>query len=240
LFGLVCCLSLAAADVAQLLELQEQNRIFELRAAIEQPGWNASETIFYRAVVAVRFGREPAGIQLLQKFLATQPDPEMERKADEELASALARTGRYGEAARAWADALRLTPPDASGRADDENTRVLYEAMRGFPLQTIEFGNELPMQAMRNAVGSWDVPVIVNGRQGEWIFDTGANQSVITESEAAGMKLSVRETTAYVSGRRKSTMRCGWPWRPIYISGRRICATLSSSSLPIGRSRLVP
>ena len=55
-------------------------------------------------------------------------------------------------------------------------------------------------RASRNPLGSWDVPLEVNGRQGEWIFDTGANLSTLTESEAARMGLKPQEADAYVNG----------------------------------------
>ncbi len=40
----------------------------------------------------------------------------------------------------------------------------------------------------------------VNGVNGQWIFDTGANISTLTETEAKRIGLSVRETSAYVNG----------------------------------------
>jgi len=110
LFALACCLSLSAGDVNQLRHLQEKNLIFQLREALRQPGWNDSETLFYRAVVEGRFGQETAAIEDLRKFLAVRPNHDLERRAFEELASALTRIGHYGEAASAWAEALRLTP----------------------------------------------------------------------------------------------------------------------------------
>ena len=51
LLALVCCLSLSAGDVAALRRLYEKNLIFQLRDALQQPGWNDSETFFYRATV---------------------------------------------------------------------------------------------------------------------------------------------------------------------------------------------
>jgi predicted aspartyl protease len=200
LLVLMWCVSSAASDLTQLRQLADINRMFELRQALQQPGWNDTETFFYRAVIAARFGHEIAAIDDVRKFLAAHPDPEMERKAYEELASSLARIGRYGEAARAWAEALRRTPHKDDLRADDENTRALYEALRDVPPQTIHFGDDTPIQARHNRLGSWDVPVEVNGHEGEWIFDTGANLSTLSESEAKRLGLSIRETATYVRG----------------------------------------
>ena len=200
LFALACCLSLSAGDVNQLRHLQEKNLIFQLREALQQPGWNDSETRFYRAVVEGRFGQETAAIEDFRKFLASRPKHDLERRAFEELASALTRMGHYGEAASAWAEALRLTPPGDHDRADTENTRALYESLGDVPPQTIQFDPEVQIEAKRSALGSWDVPVEVNGRRGEWIFDTGANQSTLSESEAARMGLSIRDASVYVKG----------------------------------------
>ena len=199
-FALVCSLSLSAADVTELRRLYEKNLIFQLREALRQPGWNDSETLFYRAVVEGRFGQETAAIEDLRKFLTTRPNHDLERGAYEELASALARIGHYGEAASAWAAALRLTPLGDPDRADTENTRALYESLSNVPPQTIQFDQEVHIEAKRSALGSWDVPVEVNGRQGEWILDTGANQSTLSESEAARMGLSIRDASVYVKG----------------------------------------
>jgi hypothetical protein len=197
----VWCVTLAAGNLAQLRQLEDTDRIFELRRAIEQPGWDATQTLFYRAVIAARFGHETAAIDDFRKFLAGRDaDREMERKANEELASALVRIGRYREAARAWTEALDLTPDSDDDRAENENTRALYEALGDVAPQTVAFGDDAPMQAARNRLGSWDVPVEVNGRRGQWIFDTGANWSTLTESEAVKMGLSIRNTQTYVRG----------------------------------------
>jgi hypothetical protein len=58
LLALVCGLSLTAADVTQLRQLQEKNRIFQPREALQQPGWNDSATLFCRALVEGGFGHE--------------------------------------------------------------------------------------------------------------------------------------------------------------------------------------
>jgi predicted aspartyl protease len=200
LFALACCLSLSAGDLTELRRLHETNLIFQLREALRHPGWNDSETLFYRAVVEGRFGQETTAIEDLHKFLKARPDHDLERRAYEELASSLTRIGRYGEAARAWTEALRLTPLGDQDRADTENTRALYESLGNVPPQTIQFDEEVQIEAKHSGLGSWNVPVEVNGRPGEWIFDTGANQSTLSESEAVRMGLSIRDATVYVKG----------------------------------------
>ncbi len=200
LLGLICCLSLTTVDVPQLRQLQEKGQFFELREALEEADWNNPENLFYRALVESRFGQEPAAVVDLQKFLAASSDQGLQRKAYEELASALVRLGRYGDAALALSEVLRLAPPNDIDRADTENSRALYESLADIAPQTAEFGEETATQAEFSPLGSWDVPVEVNGQKGKWIFDTGANWSTVSESEAAKMGLTPRETKTYVKG----------------------------------------
>jgi predicted aspartyl protease len=198
--ALLLCSSLVAGDLAQLQQLANDKRFFELRRDLQQPGWTASETLFYRALVASRFGHETEGIELLQKVVATNPNPAMARKTHEEMASAFARLGRYKEAAQAWGEALLLTPGNDLEREGNENTRVLMTALSDVAPESAELRGDVAIKATRNRLGSWDAPVQVNGVNGQWIFDTGADISTLTETEAKRMGLSVRETTAYVNG----------------------------------------
>jgi Aspartyl protease len=198
--GLICLLLLAATDVTQLRQLQEKSQFFQLREALQQPGWNESETLLYRGLVESRFGQEPAAVPDLQKFLASSADPALQRKAYEELASAFLRLGRYGEAARALSAALRLTPKEDVDRAGTQNSQALYQSLADVPPQTVELGPEIPLQADVDPLGVWDVPVEVNVHQAKWIFDTGANWSTVTESEAAAMGLVPRPISSYVKG----------------------------------------
>ncbi len=202
--ALVCWLSLAAADLSQLQQLTEKRRFFELRRESK-----TDQAPFYRAEIASRFGHEMEGIKLFEEVLADRPSPEIARMAHEEMGAALERLGRYKEASEQWAEALRLTPASDPDRSDNENGRVLLESLSDVPPQTADFGEDRPIQATRNGLGSWNVPVTVNGVQGDWIFDTGANTSTITESEARRMGLAVRRTKAYVGGStdRKNAMQ---------------------------------
>jgi len=185
--GVVCCLTLIGADLGRIRELEGAQRIFDLRRALvasEDP-----ETLLYRAVVTARFGQEAAAIPQLRRFLGTRPDRDMERKAHEELASALVRVSRYRDSASEYAEVLRLMPANDPGRADLEEKRAICDALRDAPPQTIEFSSAATVKA--RLLGSWVVPLNVNGRNSEWIFDTGANFSVVTESEAARVGLTI-------------------------------------------------
>jgi hypothetical protein len=183
--------------------------MFQLREALQQPGWKDSETLFYRAITESRFGHETAGIDDLRKFLTAPGNADMQREANQELASALLRIGRYDDSARALAEALRVMPGEDPDSADTENSRALYESLQDVAPQTIQFEQPVSIKAKHNGLGSWNVPVEVNGRTGEWIFDTGANLSTLSESEAARLGLFTRDTATYVKGstQKKSSLR---------------------------------
>ena len=59
---LLICFTLAAADLEPLRQLTQDKRFFELRRELHFAA-GASETLFYRGVVACRFGRENDGLQ---------------------------------------------------------------------------------------------------------------------------------------------------------------------------------
>ncbi len=200
LVALLWCSSLAAADMIQLQALTDNNRLFELRRDVQQPGSNGADTLLYRGIAASRFGHERDGVELLRTLLATKPDPKMLRRACEEMADAYQRLGLYKEAAETWTEALRLTPAGDPEREGNENTQSLMASLSEAPPETIEFGTDVPTKATRNKIGSWNAPVQVNSFTGQWIFDTGAGLSTLSESEAKRMGLAVRESKAWVGG----------------------------------------
>jgi predicted aspartyl protease len=116
------------------------------------------------------------------------------------MAAAFARLGRYKDAAQAWVEALLLTPANDPEREGNDNSRELMAELSEVAPETADFGGDVPIKANRNRLGSWNVPVRVNGVDGQWIFDTGANISTLTETEAKRMGLRVRDTKAYVNG----------------------------------------
>ena len=200
LVALLWCSSLAAADLTQLQQLTDHNRLFELRRELQQAGSDSADTLFYRGIAASRFGHERDGVELLRAFLATKPDLKMLRRAHEEMADAYQRLGLYKEAAEAWTEALQLTPAGDPEREGNENTQALMVSLSEAPPEAIEFGTDVPTKATRNKIGSWNVPVQVNSFTGQWIFDSGAGLSTLSESEAKRMGLAVRESKAWVGG----------------------------------------
>jgi hypothetical protein len=194
------CGYLTAADFTQLRQLEEKHRVFELRDLLDAPGGNIPETLFYRALTNSRFGREREAVSQFRAFLATNPGPELERSARGELSQALTRLGEIDGAAGELAAALRLTPQSAPRRADGENSLAFLQSLKGVAAQTIEFGAPAPIHPRRNELGLWVVPAGVNAQPAEWILDTGASISTVSESEARRLGLTIRELHGYGIG----------------------------------------
>ena len=221
LIGLLLFTALAAGEVGRLHELADTRQLFLLREALQQPGWNKAETRSTGEWSRAASGRNGRGSTISLDSSRAIRHPIGNVEAYEELAAALARQGRYGEAARNMTEAFRLTPP--SERTDNANKQDLYAALADIPPQSVAFGEDVPVRATFNELGSWNVPVDVNGRRGQWIFDTGANWSTLSAGEAERLGLETRESDAYVGG----------------STGKRNALRLAvASDLRIGRAHL--
>lgn len=193
-------LSFACAAQA-LVQGSDRNLFVRRQVVLASPARSLGDQ-FESAVVDVRFGKEVSGIAKLRALLVqSKISQKLRRRAQSELASALEREGDFRGAAIAWEDALKLVSPRDPERRSLENNRALDKSLGAFGAQAIEVPTEtFQVQATKNPFGTWNVPVEVNGVQANWIFDTGANISVITESEAARMGVEVRESNATVRG----------------------------------------
>lgn len=70
------------------------------------------------------------------------------------------------------------------------NTRIIYEALQHVPKQLVQLKrSKLPIT--KDVAGLYRIPVRINSRKEEVVFDTGANFSVITDSLAfrSGMEI---------------------------------------------------
>lgn len=73
---------------------------------------------------------------------------------------------------------------DTADLADIENSNLIWKALAGVPRQTaiIQRGESIPLK--KDKAGLWNVPVTTANNEEEFIFDTGANFSVVCESTA--------------------------------------------------------
>ena len=122
-----------------------------------------------------------------KKILATQTDPATAKQIHHILASVALRQGRYRRARQELDALLAIDPNDTDARGG----RPLVEVLSHFPDQTVRGGNKAITQ-----LDGGKLPVLINARKASYFFDTGANLSVLTESEAAQFGMEVQAVTA--------------------------------------------
>jgi gag-polyprotein putative aspartyl protease len=81
---------------------------------------------------------------------------------------------------------------------DAKNSRPVVEALSRFPDQAVE------MSGSGKAAVQMDqgrIPLLINGHKASYFFDTGANLSVLSESEAVGFGMEIHKITAHDSSK---------------------------------------
>jgi hypothetical protein len=120
--------------------------------------------------------------------LAAQDRSPSNAARDEQVWSYL-RVGRYADARKLLDDMLQTDP-----RADLRNIRATFA---NGPNMRVRRGAET-LQCEVNDT-SVRLPLIVNGRPVQWLFDTGASVTIISDAEAARLGLFVHESEGRLS-----------------------------------------
>jgi predicted aspartyl protease len=174
-------------DDATLKSLYDAHRWFELRESVGKDSGPA----FYVGAVACVFNH----LQRCEKKLATviesRPESDDAIEAHRLLGAAYLRQGRYREALVQIDALLALRPRDS----DVQDDRPLLAALSEFPDQQI-------MRRRSTTVELQDagLPISINGVQATYWFDTGADVSVLSESEAKRFGLRVMPVPIKLGG----------------------------------------
>jgi hypothetical protein len=188
--------SVFAQDVyAPLEELFRNKQFFDLRDQVAKQGNVASsEMLFYRGAVANKFNRLQDSIQLLQGYLKTAKDNDKYlQDCFELLADDYVRTYQYAKAAEAFKLLLDKfkAKMDADKLVEAESSFKTWNAVRTAPPQIISFAADTKIQATRDKANLLNIPVESNNQRINFVFDTGANISTITESTAKKLALKI-------------------------------------------------
>jgi hypothetical protein len=166
------------------------------------------EREYFAGVLANRAGRIPESIRLLKSVLPSirTSHPDRTALALQALADDYIKSFQYGDAAQVYDDLLahfstQLGPDELKGAKDDAGlARILREA----PAQTVTWDGAVRLKTERNPLNSMNVDLTVNGVQGPWLLDTGANLSVVSKSFAERLGLNflpgVTQTQAGLTG----------------------------------------
>jgi predicted aspartyl protease len=178
----------------QFRPLARTHRWFELRATATD-----RSSPLLRGAVAAAFNDAAAAEQLLRNVIRSTPGSDVADDAYALLSRIYIRSGQYERFTalyQAWAAAV---PQSATVRDEREN----FEKFRGRPNQIN--GPRRPSVVRHDSDGYLTLPITVEGKTDEFIFDTGAWQSALTERKAKRLGLAVRDdgrTLTDVSGTR--------------------------------------
>jgi hypothetical protein len=173
----------APTDKANPKSLFDGRRWFELRDSVA--GSVVPE--FYEGLVACAFNDTRRCEKKLGGIIKSRPKSDEAIEAHRRLASLYMIHGRYREAA-AQVDAVSTIKPNDS---DALSVRPLLAALSEFTDQ-----QTVRRQSTTLELEEGGVPFSINGVQGTYWFDTGANFSILSESEAKRFGLDVRAVAA--------------------------------------------
>lgn len=182
--------------LAELQQLLSQKSYFKLRDLLAQQQNQLEEhhRLYYEAFVLKAFGQNEGSNQhisiLLSKHAAQFNDSLTLGLLDLQAANHLF-LYQYQQAAALYTQILADYPQllEEVDRANYLNNQRLFGSFAGVPPQKMHKSGEVRVAAYRNAFNHLMCPVTVQGQTNDFIFDTGANLSTISESTAQKMKL---------------------------------------------------
>jgi predicted aspartyl protease len=170
------------ADEANLRSLYDGHRWFDLRDAVAK----GSAAVFYQGVVACVFNDLRRCEKEMAAVVKANPQSDEAVKAHKHLASAYLVHGKYREVLAQINAILAVRPGDS----DAANDRSLMTTLAEFPDQEVVHRDDSTLDIQEAGL-----PFSINGVQATYWFDTGANYSVMTESEARRFGLTAREVS---------------------------------------------
>lgn len=189
-------LLLVAAALAEdaappaLKALYDQHQWFALRDALQEK----TAPPLYKGAVAAAFNQNKEAEIYLAEVIKRNPTSDDAVEAHEMLSKLYARSGRYKDALQQL-DELRQIRPN---RADVENVRTLFAAWGKYPDQSASYAISARVRADVQKDGV-KLPVTVHGKTVNWLWDTGFNFCMMSESEAKMLGVPVDESSSRVA-----------------------------------------
>ena len=137
-----------------------------------------------RAAVAAAFNDPERAESLLRSIIRSQPRSDMADEAYDLIAKMEARSGQYARFNRTYAEWSAAFPNSPGVRAAKQG----LDKFRGRPDQA---NGTRRRSTLHHERGSYSVPVTINGKTDDFLIDTGAGQSVLTDREAKKFGLTI-------------------------------------------------
>ncbi len=183
---LVLSASATAGEKPELKLLYEQHRWFDLRDAINRNEQSVPE--LYLGAVASAFNNREAAEKYLRRAIHRAPDSQDAIEAHEMLGYLYGRSGRYRDVVEQFDSMLRIKPD----RPDVKNVQSMYASFSPYPNQSVD---KFLVTTISAEVGEDGIvlPVSIHGKTVHWALDTDLNVSLMSESEAHFLGVTVEE-----------------------------------------------
>jgi clan AA aspartic protease (TIGR02281 family) len=182
------CAALTAQPAADLDRLFDAHQWFELRSAVTE-----RSPALLRAAVATAFNDPETAERLLRDVVKSAPASKAADDAYDLLLRMYMRSGQYRRWVTAYRQWVAAIPDSARARAEEGDEQGLV----GQPDQV----NSRPRHAvLRHDSGDFTIPVSVDGKLDDFLFDTGAWHSVMTARMAARLGMKIDATNRVMHG----------------------------------------
>lgn len=141
---------------------------------------------FYAGQVACAFNQIATCEEKFKKILTVKPKSNTAERIHQMLAAVALREGRYAQTLHETDALLALDPKNTDAR----ESRPLLEVLSHFPNQAVQAGSDSKATVLME---DGNVPVVINGKPAAYLFDSGANLSVLSESEAVRLGMEIQQ-----------------------------------------------
>jgi hypothetical protein len=186
----IAALFAAASEDVSLQACYDGHRWFDLREAIRGKEVHP----MYRGAVAAAFNDRRGAEAHLNAVIRAASDPGEVEEAHCVLARLYALRGSSRNALKQYQQVLRISPE----RSDIRSVCELFAVFGRYPDQSVGRRKRATIRWARRPNGLV-IRASVNNRQVDWIVDTGMNISMISESEAQMLGISVHRLRANAS-----------------------------------------
>jgi len=203
-----------AAPCDSLQQYLDQANYFKLRTALTDPNCKAAPLFksYCRVFMYNAFNQNIRSIALADSLLNI-PNSTLDNK---QLASLwelevdnYSKTYEYKKAAECGDVIISKYPKNVDNLDDVKNTNKIWHALADIEAQTIAQSTDVIVPIHKDIAGLWNVNVAAGDVAEDFIFDTGANISTITESTAKRMGVKKLDVAFNVSGIQGTDVQSG-------------------------------
>lgn len=167
--------------------LYESHLWFELRKAVQ----HHEAPLFYRAVIESVFGKSALAEKNLRLVIKSAAGSEMAYEARNALTSLFLRAGRYRDA---WLENSQLMK-ERPDQGDVQEMGALLDVLSKYPDQMIVARRPSTLR-YELIQGNIFVPVTIHSQKAQYMLDTAATLSTISESEAKRLNLAIHTVSS--------------------------------------------